>query len=157
MSRRHRAEKRHIEPDPIYGSELLAKFINKVMEEGKKSTARRIVYNALDKFSKKVKAENPLEAFEQALENAKPALEVKSRRIGGATYQVPIEIPSNRRTSMAMGWIINYSRAKAGRSMEEGLAGELADCFNNQGTTIKKKDDTHRMAEANKAFAHYKW
>ncbi len=98
-----------------------------------------------------------MEAFEQALENAKPSLEVKSRRIGGATYQVPIEIPPDRRTSLAMRWIIKHSRAKPGRSMEEGLAGEFADCFNNQGTTIKKKDDTHRMAEANKAFAHYKW
>ena len=127
------------------------------MERGKKSYARRIVYNALEKFAQKVKAENPLEAFEQALENAKPSLEVKSRRIGGATYQVPIEIPPNRRISMAMRWIINTLALKPGRSMEEGLAGELADCFNNQGTTIKKKDDTHRMAEANKAFAHYKW
>lgn len=157
MSRRRRAEKREIEPDPLYGSLVLAKFINKVMEQGKKSTARRIVYNALEKFAARIKAENPLEIFEQALENAKPALEVKSRRIGGATYQVPIEIPSNRRTSMAMRWIIGHSRSKSGRSMEEALASELADCFNNQGTTIKKKDDTHRMAEANKAFAHYKW
>jgi small subunit ribosomal protein S7 len=157
MSRRRRAEKREILPDPVYGSTLLSKFVNKVMESGKKSTARRIVYNALDKFAKRVKAENPMEAFEQALENAKPALEVKSRRIGGATYQVPIEIPQNRRISMAMGWIITHSRAKPGRSMEDALSTELADCFNNQGTTIKKKDDTHRMAEANKAFAHYKW
>ena len=157
MSRRHRAEKREVQRDPIYGSETLSKFINKVMESGKKSTARRIVYNALDKFAQKVKLENPLEAFEQALENAKPTLEVKSRRIGGATYQVPMEIPAHRRESMAMGWIILHSRAKPGRSMEDALAGELADCFANQGTTIKKKDDTHRMAEANKAFAHYKW
>lgn len=157
MSRRRRAEKRVIEPDPVFGSTVLAKFINRVMEQGKKAIARRVVYNALDKFATKVKAENPLEAFEQALENAKPSLEVKSRRIGGATYQVPIEIPANRRTSMAMKWIINHSRAKAGRSMEDGLSAELADCYNNQGTTIKKKDDTHRMAEANKAFAHYKW
>lgn len=157
MSRRRRAEKREIEPDPFFGSILLAKFINKLMESGKKSVARGIVYRALEKFAQRVKAENPLEAFEQALENAKPSLEVKSRRIGGATYQVPIEIPSNRRISMAMGWIINHSRAKAGRSMEDALAGELSDCLNNQGTTIKKKDDTHRMAEANKAFAHYKW
>ena len=157
MSRRRRAEKREIDPDPIYGSTVLAKFINKVMERGKKSIARRIVYNALEKFAKKVKAENPLEAFEQALENAKPSLEVKSRRIGGATYQVPIEIPANRRTSMAMRWIITHSRAKPGRPWKMALPAELADCFNNQGTTIKKKDDTHRMAEANKAFAHYKW
>ncbi len=157
MSRRRRAEKREIQPDPFYGSTLLSKFINKVMERGKKSVARSIVYNALDKFAKRVKAENPMEAFEQALENAKPALEVKSRRIGGATYQVPIEIPTARRISMAMGWIISHSRSKPGRSMEDALAAELGDCFHNQGTTIKKKDDTHRMAEANKAFAHYKW
>lgn len=157
MSRRRRATKRETEPDPVFKSTLLAKFINKIMLDGKKSTARRIVYNAVEKFAGKVKAENPLEAFEQALENAKPALEVKSRRIGGATYQVPIEIPTNRRISMAMRWIIAHSRAKAGRSMEDGLASELMDCYNNQGTTIKKKDDTHRMAEANRAFAHYKW
>ena len=131
-------------------------FLDTVLKSGKKSVARRIVYNAIDKFSQRVKAENPLEAFEQALENAKPALEVKSRRIGGATYQVPIEIPPNRRASMAMKWIITHSRGKAGRSMEEALATELSDCFNNQGTTIKKKDDTHRMAEANKAFAHFR-
>lgn len=157
MSRRRRAVKREIEPDPVFGSTLLAKFINKVMENGKKSTARRLIYRALEKFASKVKAEHPMAAFEQALENAKPALEVKSRRIGGATYQVPIEIPPNRRISMAMRWIIMHSRAKAGRSMEDGLASELVDCYNNQGTTIKKKDDTHRMAEANRAFAHYKW
>jgi small subunit ribosomal protein S7 len=157
MSRRRRATKRLIDPDPLYNSLVLAKFINKVMVDGKKSTARKIVYNALDKFSKKVKQEDPIIAFEQALENAKPSLEVKSRRIGGATYQVPVEIPPDRRISMAMAWIINHSREKAGRSMEDGLANELADCFQNQGTTIKKKDDTHRMAEANRAFAHYKW
>jgi small subunit ribosomal protein S7 len=157
MSRRRRAVKRETDPDPVYGSRILAKFINKVMMDGKKSTARRIVYEAVEKFSKRIKTENPLEAFERALENAMPALEVKSRRIGGATYQVPVEIPQNRRLSMAMRWIITFSRAKPGRSMEEALAGELADCFNNQGTTIKKKEDTHKMAEANKAFAHYKW
>jgi small subunit ribosomal protein S7 len=157
MSRRRRAVKREVAPDPVYGSPLLAKFINKVMEQGKKSIAQRIVYDALEKFAAKVKVDSPLEGFEQALENAKPALEVKSRRIGGATYQVPIEIPAARRTAIAMRWIIQYSRAKPGRSMIDGLVGELVDCFNNQGTTIKKKDDTHRMAEANKAFAHYKW
>lgn len=157
MSRRRRAVKRKIDPDPVYGSTLLAKFINKMMMQGKKSIARNIVYNALKRFADKIKAEDALAAFEEALENAKPSLEVKSRRIGGATYQVPIEIAPDRRTSLAMMWIITYSRAKPGKSMEESLAGELADCFNNQGTTIKKKDDTHRMAEANKAFAHYKW
>lgn len=157
MSRRHRAEVRPIDPDPLYGSKVLAKFINKVMEGGKKSTARRIIYNAIQKFASRVKMDSPLEAFEQALDNAKPSLEVKSRRIGGATYQVPVEIPSARQTSLAMRWIIGNSRSKPGKSMEEALALELADCFNNQGSTIKKKDDTHRMAEANKAFAHYKW
>lgn len=157
MSRRRRAFKRQIDPDPVYHSYVLAKFINKMMIDGKKSTARKIIYNAIEKFAKRVKNDNPIEAFEQALENAKPSLEVKSRRIGGATYQVPIEIAPERRTSMAMKWIITYSREKAGRSMEDGLSSELVDCYQNQGATIKKKDDTHRMAEANKAFAHYKW
>lgn len=157
MSRRRRAVKRAIEPDPLYNSPVLAKFINKLMIGGKKSTARRIVYNALEQFGKKIKAEDLLAAFEQALENTKPTLEVKSRRIGGATYQVPIEIPAERRASLAMKWIIQYSQDKVGRSMEEGLAQELADCFNNQGSSIKKKDDVHKMAEANKAFAHYKF
>ena len=157
MSRRRRAEKRTIDPDPVYNSNVLAKFINKVMLQGKKSLARKIVYGALDKFAKRVKAENALEAFEQALENAKPQLEVKSRRIGGATYQVPIEVAPDRSMALAMRWIIGNSRGKVGRSMTEGLAMELSDCFNHQGTTIKKKDDTHRMAEANKAFAHYRW
>lgn len=157
MSRRRRAFKRQIDPDPIYQSLTIAKFINKIMQGGKKSCARKIVYKALEKFSEKVKTESPLEAFEQALENSKPSLEVKTRRIGGANYQVPVEIPGDRRTAMAMQWIITNARAKPGRSMEEGLASELVDCYNNQGSTIKKKDDTHRMAEANRAFAHYKW
>jgi small subunit ribosomal protein S7 len=157
MSRRRRAAKRQTEPDPVYQSVTLAKFINKLMYGGKKSVARGIVYRALEKFAAKVKSENPLEAFEQAIENSKPSLEVKTRRIGGANYQVPVEIPNERRTAMAMQWIILNSRAKPGRAMEEALSAELADCFNNQGSTIKKKDDTHRMAEANKAFAHYKW
>jgi small subunit ribosomal protein S7 len=157
MSRRRRATKRQIPSDPIYQSVTLAKFINKLMISGKKAVARNIVYRALEKFAEKVKSDNPLESFEQALENSKPALEVKTRRIGGANYQVPVEIPNDRRTAMAMQWIILNSRQKPGRAMEEALASELIDCFNNQGSTIKKKDDTHRMAEANKAFAHYKW
>src|SRR5690242_4403552 len=157
MSRRRRAVKRQIDPDPLYNSLVLAKFINKLMIDGKKAKSRRIVYNAIEAFAKKIKSEEPLVAFEQALENAKPSLEVKSRRIGGATYQVPIEIPADRRTGLAMKWIIANSREKAGRSMEEALTQELIDCFNNQGSTIKKKDDMHRMAEANRAFAHYKW
>lgn len=157
MSRRRRAVKRRIPSDPIYQSYTLAKFINRVMQDGKKSVARSIVYRALEKFAHRIKTDNPLDAFEQALENSKPSLEVKTRRIGGANYQVPVEIPSERRAAMAMNWIINHARSKPGRAMEEALASELADCYNNQGTTIKKKDDTHRMAEANKAFAHYKW
>ena len=157
MSRRRRAEKRTLAPDPVYNNDVIAKFINKVMLAGKKSTARAIVYGALEELAKKVSSDDPLQAFEQALENAKPALEVKSRRIGGATYQVPIEIAPARRISMAMRWIINHARSKPGRAMQQALAAELADCYNNQGTTIKKKDDTHKMAEANKAFAHYKW
>ena len=124
---------------------------------GKKATARRIVYGALEKFAERIKTDNPLGAFEQAIENSRPSLEVKTRRIGGANYLVPVEIPGERRTAMAMQWIIANSRAKPGRTMVESLSGELADCYNNQGATIKKKDDTHRMAEANKAFAHYKW
>lgn len=157
MSRRHKAEKRKTLPDPRYKSEILAKFINCIMIDGKKQLAQKIVYNAIEKFAKKVNVENPLEAFEQALENAKPILEVKSRRIGGATYQVPIEIAPDRRAALAFRWIIQHARAKVGRNMIDGLIIELSDCFNNQGTTIKKKEDTHRMAEANKAFAHYRW
>jgi len=157
MSRRRKAEKRKIDPDPIYNSLVIAKFINKIMFGGKRTLACRIVYNALKEFSKKVNSEKPLEAFEQALENAKPSLEVKSRRIGGATYQVPVEIAPDRRVSIAMKWIIAHSRGKVGKDMTTGLTIELCDCYNNQGTTIKKKDDMHRMAEANKAFAHYKW
>ena len=157
MSRRKRVFKKRTDVDPVFGSLVLSKFINKVMIDGKKSVARRIVYNALQKFADKVKAEHALDAFEQAVENAKPSLEVKTRRIGGANYQVPVEIPGDRRTAMAMQWIIANSRSKPGRTMEEALASELVDCYNHQGATIKKKDDTHRMAEANKAFAHYKW
>ncbi|MDE3055641.1 MAG: 30S ribosomal protein S7 [Verrucomicrobiota bacterium] len=157
MSRRRRVFKRRREPDPVYQSFVISKFVNKMMIGGKKSVARGLFYQALQDFAAKVKAEDPLQAFEQALENAKPSLEVKTRRIGGANYQVPVEIPSDRRAALAMQWIINFSRAKPGRGMKEALAAELTDCFNNQGSTIKKKDDTHRMAEANKAFAHYKW
>ncbi len=157
MSRRRRATKRIVEPDPLYNSVVLAKFINKVMLGGGKSTARSIVYKAIEAFAKKVSAEDPLQAFEEVLEKAMPILEVKSRRIGGATYQVPVEIDPERRQSLAMKWLINHARAKGGCGMVEGLTAELTDCHNGQGSTIKKKDDTHRMAEANKAFAHYRW
>lgn len=157
MSRRHRAEKRIIDPDPVYNSQILAKFINKLMLNGKKTIARRIVYNALKEFAKTVKAEDPMAAFEQALENVKPTLEVKTRRVSGASYQVPVEISPERRNALAMGWIIRFSKEKVGIPMEKGLAQELIDCYNNKGLSIKKKDDTHKMAEANKAFANYKW
>ena len=157
MSRRRRATKRQVLPDPVYNSITISKLINRVMLDGKKSLAKKIVYGALKEFSKKIHVDDPLVAFDQAMENAMPTLEVKSRRIGGATYQVPIEIPQDRRAAMAMKWIILNARGKVGRNMIESLSLELVDCYNNQGTTIKKKDDTHRMAEANKAFAHYKW
>lgn len=166
MSRRRRAEKREIAPDPVYNSKIVSKFVNKLMWGGGKSVARAILYKALEKLSQKINTstfnkatplENTLAAFEQALENAKPTLEVKTRRIGGANYQVPVEIPSDRRIALAMQWIIQFSREKKGKAMEDKLAQELIDCFNHQGTTIKKKDDTHRMAEANKAFAHLRF
>ena len=157
MSRRRRATKRKTVPDQKYNNIAISKFINRLMLNGKKSLATRIVYQALDKFAKKVNIENPIVAFDQAMQNAMPTLEVKSRRIGGATYQVPVEISPDRRSSMAMKWMIINARQKPGRNMIDSLVIELADCFNNQGATIKKKDDTHRMAEANKAFAHYKW
>ncbi len=157
MSRRHRAQKRKIEPDFKYKSILISKLINCIMLHGKKTLATRIVYDALDIFGKKVNEENALIGFEEVMEKAMPSLEVKSRRIGGATYQVPVEISPERRSALAMGWIITNARSKAGKSMTDGLAAELVDVYNNQGSTIKKKEDTHKMAEANKAFAHYKW
>lgn len=156
MSRRRKAEKREINKDPIYRSVVIEKFINRVMMDGKKSLARKIVYSAIEKFAKNVKIKDCKSAFEQALENAKPFLEVKSKRIGGATYQVPIEISQERRNTLAIRWIIQHAKAKKGKTMIEGLAIELIDCFKKQGSTIKKKEDMHRMAEANKAFAHYK-
>ena len=157
MSRRRRAVKRKTLPDGKYGSVLIAKFINCIMLDGKKSLAEKIVYGALEEFKKRVRTEDLLFAFGQVMENAMPTLEVKSRRVGGATYQVPVEISENRRSSMAMRWIIMNARKKVGKNMMEGLTMELVDCFHQQGATIKKKEDTHRMAEANKAFAHYKW
>jgi small subunit ribosomal protein S7 len=157
MARRHRAEQREIIPDPKYNSIEVSKFITRVMQDGKKTIARHIVYQAIENFAKKINAESPIEAFERALENAMPLVEVKSRRIGGATYQVPMEIQPGRKRSLGMKWIIANARSKAGRNMVDGLTQELHDCYNNQGATIKKRDDVHRMAEANKAFAHYRW
>jgi len=156
MPRRREVPKRVILPDPKYGSEMLAKFVNMIMERGKKSVAEKIVYGALDAIAEKGK-DNPMGTLEQALDNVRPIVEVKSRRVGGATYQVPIEVRSVRRTALAMRWIIDSSRKRGEKSMAERLAGELLDCFNRTGNTIKKREDTHRMAEANKAFAHLRY
>ena len=156
MPRRRVAEKREILPDPKYNSKIVSKFMSAIMESGKKSTAEKICYGAFEIMKKKT-GSDPLKVFKTALENVKPVLEVKPRRVGGATYQVPVEIKPHRRTALAFRWIINYSRARAEKTMQEKLAGELMDAFNNTGTSIKKREDTHRMAEANKAFAHYRW
>jgi len=153
--RRRRPEKRVIAPDPIYGEVMVQKFINNIMGRGKKGVAERIFYGALDIVSSKTKGDS-LEMFKKAVDNVKPFLEVKSRRIGGATYQVPIQVPSNRGFALATRWIIANAKARKGRSMAEKLAGEFIDAANEEGGSIKKKEDTHRMAEANKAFAHYR-
>ncbi|ACL25889.1 MULTISPECIES: 30S ribosomal protein S7 [Chloroflexus] len=154
MPRRGVVERRPIPPDARYNSVLVQKFINKVMERGKKSLAERIVYQALDLAAEKLKKPQ-LEIFEQALRNASPSIEVKPKRVGGATYQVPVEVKSDRRYSLAMRWLIMSARARTGKPMVERLAAELIDAYNNTGTTIKRKEDVHRMAEANRAFAHY--
>ena len=159
MSRRTQAPKRTILPDPKYGSQLLAKFMNMIMNDGKKSVAERIIYGALDRISEKESQEGAksLELLEQALENVKPVVEVKSRRVGGATYQVPIEVRPVRRQTLAMRWLIDAARQRSEKSMAHRLAHELMDAADNRGTAVKKKEDTHRMAEANKAFSHYRW
>jgi small subunit ribosomal protein S7 len=156
MPRRRRPIKREILPDPKFGSDLITKFVNCMMEHGKKGTSEQIFYKAMDIIGTK-SGKSPLEVFEKAMENVKPIVEVKSRRVGGATYQVPIEIRAERRQALAIRWLINYSRARAEKTMFQKLAGELMDAFNNSGASIKKKEDTHKMAEANKAFAHYKF
>jgi small subunit ribosomal protein S7 len=156
MSRRSTPPKREILPDPVYNSLLVSKFVNILMERGKKATAERIVYGALEIVAKK-SGEEALEAFTKALTNIKPAVEVKSRRVGGATYQVPVEVPQNRRVSLAMRWLKTYSASRGERTMRDKLAGEILDAMNFRGAAIKKKDDVHKMAEANKAFAHFRW
>ena len=156
MPRKGPAPKRQILPDPRFNSKILARFINKLMLSGKKSTAERIIYSALDIVGEK-SGRDPMDVFSQALSNAMPLVEVRPRRVGGATYQVPMEVRPDRRQAMGMRWLIGFARARGGRSMEEKLAGELLDAANNPGATIKKREDTHKMAEANKAFAHYRW
>ncbi len=156
MPRRARVVRRDIAPDPRYGSRNLSMFINKIMERGKKSTAERIVYNALDRVEQQTHRP-PLDLFDQAIRNATPVLEVKPRRVGGATYQVPVDIRAERRLALAMRWLLKAARSRGGRSMAERLAAELMDAASGQGATIKRKEDTHRMAEANRAFVHYRW
>jgi small subunit ribosomal protein S7 len=156
MSRRHRAERREVTPDPKFGSEVLSRFMNAVMYDGKKSVAEQIVYGALDVVESRAKAE-PLGVFTQALDNVSPAIEVRSRRVGGATYQVPVEVRPERRQALAIRWLIIAARARNEKTMVERLSGELLDASNNRGTAVKKREDTHRMAEANRAFSHYRW
>ncbi len=156
MPRKGPAPKRQILPDPRHNSKVLARFINKIMLCGKKSLAERIAYRALDIVAEKT-GRDPMDIFSAALSNAMPLVEVRPRRVGGATYQVPMEVRPDRRQAMAMRWLIGFARTRPGHSMEEKLAGELMDAANNQGATIKKREDTHKMAEANKAFAHYRW
>jgi small subunit ribosomal protein S7 len=156
MSRRHRAEKREIIPDPKYGDLVVTKFMNSLMEQGKKSVAEHIVYGALGRIEQKAKRDG-LELFHEALNNVKPAIEVRSRRVGGATYQVPVEVRNDRRQALAIRWIITAARGRNENTMEERLSGELLDAANNRGTAVKKREDTHKMAEANRAFSHYRW
>ena len=156
MSRRRQAEKREILPDPKFGDVVVTKFMNSVMRDGKKSTAESIVYGAFDQVESKAKAD-PLGVFHQALDNVMPAVEVRSRRVGGATYQVPVEVRNERRQALAIRWMIGAARARNERTMVERLSGEILDAFNNRGTAVKKREDTHRMAEANRAFSHYRW
>jgi small subunit ribosomal protein S7 len=156
MPRRREVPKREILPDPLYNSQLVTKFVNTVMERGKKSLAESILYGALNKVAEKTQ-DDPMKTFKKAIENVKPALEVKSRRVGGSTYQVPVEVRPNRRTSLAIRWLIEYAEQRGEKTMREKLAAELLDASNLRGGAVKKKDDTHKMAEANKAFAHYRW
>src|SRR5947208_3897351 len=156
MPRRRRILTREVLPDPIYGSTLVEKFICSMMWDGKKNTAQKVFYTSMDKLKER-SGDDPLKLFKKAVENAKPMLEVKTRRVGGANYQVPIEVPNNRRTSLAIRWIVTNARGRAEKSMPEKLANELNDAANMRGGAIKKRDDVHRMAEANKAFAHYRW
>ncbi len=156
MSRRHKAEKREVNPDPKFADLILSKFMNAVMKEGKKSTAERIVYGALDSMEKKAKSD-PLAMFHAALENVMPAVEVRSRRVGGATYQVPVEVRAERRQALAIRWIINAARSRNENTMVDRLSGELMDASQNRGSAVKKREDTHKMADANRAFSHYRW
>jgi small subunit ribosomal protein S7 len=156
MSRRHKAERREVNPDPKFNDLVVSKFMNSIMREGKKSVAERIVYGALDRMQSRAKSD-PIQLFHTALDNVMPAVEVRSRRVGGATYQVPVEVRNERRQALAIRWLITAARSRNENTMEERLSGELLDAANNRGTAVKKREDTHKMAEANRAFSHYRW
>ena len=157
MPRRKITEKHTINPDPRYNSMLVTKFTHGIMEKGKKSLAQRIFYGAMDIIEQQVSDQEPIAVFDKAMEKVRPKVEVKSRRVGGATYQVPVEVRPERRNALAIRWIIGFAKSRSGKSMSEKLAAELMDAYNDRGASVKKRDDTHRMAEANKAFAHYRW
>jgi small subunit ribosomal protein S7 len=156
MSRRHKAERREVNPDPKFSDLVVSKFMNSIMREGKKSVAERIVYGALERMQARAKSD-PIQLFHQALDNVMPAVEVRSRRVGGATYQVPVEVRNERRQALAIRWLITAARSRNENTMEERLSGELLDAANNRGSAVKKREDTHKMAEANRAFSHYRW
>ncbi|HEY7083182.1 MAG TPA: 30S ribosomal protein S7 [Hyphomicrobiaceae bacterium] len=156
MSRRHRAERREVNPDPKFSDVVVSKFMNSIMRQGKKSVAENIVYGALDRMQSRAKSD-PIQLFHSALENVMPAVEVRSRRVGGATYQVPVEVRPERRQALAIRWLIAAARGRNENTMEERLSAELLDAANNRGTAVKKREDTHKMAEANRAFSHYRW
>lgn len=157
MARRHRAERRGVIPDALYGDRTVSRMVNVIMERGKKATAERIVYGALDVIRDRESVDDPLEVMNKAIGNVRPKLEVKSRRVGGATYQVPMEVSGDRQLSLALRWIVGFARARKGMPMKRALANELIDAYKDTGSAIKKRDDTHKMAQANKAFAHYRW
>lgn len=156
MPRRRRVERREVFPDPVYNSQLVTRFINGILRRGKKSVAEKIFYGAMDIIGSRTN-DDPIKVFKRAVENVKPQLEVKSRRVGGSTYQVPVEVPANRQLSLSIRWLVAYAKQRNEKSMMEKLAAELLDASNNRGGAIKKREDTHRMAEANKAFSHYRW
>jgi small subunit ribosomal protein S7 len=156
MSRRHKAERREVNPDPKFNDLVVSKFMNSIMKQGKKSVAERIVYGALDRMQNRAKSD-PVQLFHAALDNVMPAVEVRSRRVGGATYQVPVEVRNERRQALAIRWLITAARGRNENTMEERLSAELLDAANNRGTAVKKREDTHKMAEANRAFSHYRW
>jgi small subunit ribosomal protein S7 len=156
MSRRHKAERREVNPDPKFSDLIVSKFMNSIMRQGKKSVAERIVYGALERMQSRAKSD-PIQLFHQALDNVMPAVEVRSRRVGGATYQVPVEVRNERRQALAIRWLITAARSRNENTMEERLSGELLDAANNRGSAVKKREDTHKMAEANRAFSHYRW